>query len=89
MKLKEFDYEISEELFATSCILKMLCDEYDGKIPNDVIESIEHTINIADKHLAKDFVPHVDIQDMKLVSRVTFNMDTEKELEQIRKNIKR
>lgn len=41
MKLKEVDYEISEELFATSCMLKMLIDEYDEKIPNDVIESIE------------------------------------------------
>ena len=53
MKLKEVDYEISEELFATSCMLKMLIDEYDEKIPNDVIESIEHSLVLAEKHLAK------------------------------------
>ena len=85
MKLKEVDYEISEELFATSCMLKMLINEYDGKIPNDVIDSIEHSLVLAEKHLAKDFIPEVDIDEMKLVSRVTFDMDS---IERIRKNKK-
>ena len=76
MKLKQVDYEISEELFATSCMLKMLISEYDGKIPNDVMESIEHSIVLADRHLAKDFIPDADIKDMKLVSRITFDMDS-------------
>lgn len=80
MKLKQVDYEISEELFATSCMLKMLSSEYDGKIPEDVIESIEHAIFIADKHLAKEFKTE-DIKKMQLVSRVTFDMDSLKELE--------
>lgn len=88
MKLKQVDYEISEELFATSCMLKMLSSEYDGKIPNDVMESIEHSIVLADRHLAKDFIPDADIKDMKLVSRITFDMDSIKELKKIRKNIK-
>ena len=88
MKLKQVDYEISEELFATSCMLKMLSSEYDGKIPNDVMESIEHSIVLADRHLAKDFIPDADIKDMKLVSRITFDMDSIKELIKIRKNIK-
>lgn len=88
MKLKEVDYEISEELFATSCMLKMLIDEYDEKIPNDVIESIEHSLVLAEKHLAKDFIPEVDIDKMKLVSRVTFDMDSIKELKNVRKGRK-
>lgn len=88
MKLKQVDYEISEELFATSCMLKMLSSEYDGKIPNDVMESIEHSIVLADRHLAKDFIPDADIKDMKLVSRINFDMDSIKELKKIRKNIK-
>lgn len=86
MKLKEVDYEISEELFATNCMLKMLINEYDGKIPNDVIDSIEHSLVLAEKHLAKDFIPEVDIDKMKLVSRVTFDMDS---IKRIRKNKKR
>lgn len=85
MKLKKFDYTISEELFTTSCMLKMLCNEYDEKIPKDVMESLEHTILLADKHLAKDFEPIADIKEMELVSRVTFDMDSIKE---IKKNMK-
>ena len=88
MKLKEVDYEISEELFATSCMLKMLSNEYDGKIPKDVMESIEHSIVLADRHLAEDFIPDADITNMKLVSRITFDMNSLKELEKIRKNKK-
>lgn len=88
MKLKQVDYEISEELFATSCMLKMLSSEYDGKIPNDVMESIEHSIVLADRHLAEDFIPDADITDMKLVSRITFDMNSLKELKKIRKNLK-
>lgn len=86
MKLKEVDYVISEELFVTSCMLKMLCNEYDGKIPREVMESIEHSIILSDKHLAKDFEPIADIKDMKYVSRVTFDIDSIKELEKIRKS---
>ena len=88
MKLKQVDYEISEELFATSCMLKMLSSEYDGKIPNDVMESIEHSIVLADRHLAKDFIPDADIKDMKLASRITFDMDSIKELKNVRKRRK-
>ena len=80
MKLKEVDYEISEELYATRCMLNMICNEYDEKIPEDVIESIEKTIYLVDKHLGKNFEPEVDIKDMKLVSRVTFDMDSIKEI---------
>ena len=80
MKLKEVDYEISEELFATRCMLNMICNEYDEKIPEDVIESIEKTLYLIDKHLGKNFEPEVDIKDMKLVSRVTFDMDSIKEI---------
>lgn len=80
MKLKEVDYEISEELYATRCMLNMICNEYDEKIPEDVIESIEKTLYLIDKHLGKNFEPEVDIKDMKLVSRVTFDMDSIKEI---------
>ena len=88
MKLKEVDYVVSEELFATSCMLKMLINEYGGKIPNDVIDSIEHSLVLAEKHLAKDFIPEVDIDKMKLVSRVTFDMDSIKELKNVKKRRK-
>ena len=81
MKLKEVDYEISEELYATRCILNMICNEYDEKIPEDIIESIEKSIYLVDKHLGKNFEPKVDIKNMKLVSRVTFDMDSLKEIE--------
>ena len=69
-------------------MLKMLSNEYDGKIPKDVMESIEHSIVLADRHLAEDFIPDADITDMKLVSRITFDMNSLKELEKIRKNKK-
>ena len=85
MKLKEVEYEISEELYATRCMLNMICNEYYEKIPEDVIESIEKTIYLVDKHLGENFEPEVDIKDMKLVSRVTFDMDSLKEIEKNRK----
>lgn len=85
MKLKEVDYEISEELFATSRMLNMLCNEYDEKLPEDVMDSLEHTIVLVERHLEEDFIPEVDIKDMKLVSRVSFDMDSIKELEKTRK----
>lgn len=88
MKLKEVDYEISEELYATRCMLDMICNEYDEKLPKDVIESIERSIYLVDKHLGKNFEPKADIKDIKLVSRVTFDMDSLK-IEKIVKNSKR
>ena len=81
MKLKEVDYEINEELFITSSILKMLSNDYDSKIPEEVMKSIDHTICLADKYLAKDFIPEADIKKMKLVSRISFDMDTIKDVE--------
>lgn len=85
MKLKEVEYEISEELYSVNCVLQMLMQQYDGKIPEDVIQSIEKTICIADKYLGKDFIKEMDITNMKLVSKVTFNMDTIKDLEKYKK----
>jgi len=81
MNLKEFDYEVNEDLYAVNTILIMLMQQYDRKIPDDVMEQIEKASVLADKHLGKDFIPNMDIEDMKLVSRVTFNMDTMKDLE--------
>lgn len=80
MKLKEVDYKLNEELFTTSRMLNMLCDAYDGKLPQDVMESLEHTIVLAERHIEKEFIPEVDITDIKFLSRVTFNMNTKKEL---------
>lgn len=38
-----------------------------------------------EEQLEEDFIPEVDIKDMKLVSRVSFDMDSIKELEKTRK----
>lgn len=83
MKLKKVDYEISEELYSVNCVLQMLMQQYEGKIPNDVMESIEKAIILADRHLGKEFIPKMDIIDMKLVF-VAFDMDTIKDLENIK-----
>lgn len=85
MKLKDVDYEINEELYSVNCVLQMLIRQYDRKIPEDVMHYIEKASNIAENHLGKDFIKEIDITDMKLVSRVTFDMDTIKDLEKIKK----
>lgn len=85
MKLKEVDYVISEELFATSRMLNMICDAYNGKLPKDVMQSLEHTILLAERHIEENFIPKVDIKDIKFLSRVTFNMDSLKELKKYKK----
>ena len=76
MKTKVVNYKMNNELYITSQILNMVCDQYDGKLPDDVMDSLEHTINIAEKHIEKDFEPSVDIKDMQLITRVTFDMDS-------------
>ena len=89
MKLKDVDYERNEELYSVNCVLQMLIRQYDRKIPEDVMHNIEKASNLAENHLAKDFIPEADIDNMKLVSRVTFDMDSIEELQKIRKNLKK
>ena len=76
MKKKEVDYEVDEKLYTLNSILQMLVQQYDQKVPEDVIETIEKASMLADNHLGKDYIPKADIQDMKLISRVTFDMDS-------------
>lgn len=80
MRKKEVDYEINEDLYAVNSVLQMLIQQYDRKIPEDVLDSIERASTLADEHLGKDFIPEADIQDMKLISRVTFDMDSIKDI---------
>lgn len=76
MKKKEVDYEVNEDLYTLNSILQMLMRQYDQKVPEDVIETIEKASVLADKHLGKDYIPRADIKHMKLISRVTFDMDS-------------
>ena len=76
MKKKEVDYEIDENLYTVNSILQMIMQQYDEKIPEDVMETIEKASVLADQHLGKNFIPKADIEDMKLISRVTFDMDS-------------
>ncbi|MBR3325249.1 MAG: hypothetical protein IKG14_04305 [Clostridia bacterium] len=76
MKKKEVDYEIDENLYTVNSILQMIMQQYDEKIPEDVMATIEKASVLADQHLGKNFIPKADIQDMKLISRVTFDMDS-------------
>ena len=85
MRKKEVDYEINEDLYAVNSVLQMLIQQYDRKIPEDVLDSIERASTLADEHLGKDFIKDADILDMKLVSRVAFNVDTTKDLEKSKK----
>ena len=55
---------------------KTLLQQYNQKVPEDVLESIEKASILADNHLGKDYIPKADIHSMKLISRVTFDMDT-------------
>lgn len=85
MRTKTMDFIVDEDEFIAYQIIQLVYGKYSHSMPKKAVEHIQKAMRYIIEDLEEGY-PALDITDNKVIERVTFNLDTYKNLRPNKEN---